>query len=109
MSNNTSDFENPWGGSFVSCSVWSTTEQLMMGNAPRDYLEAYGCLPEDIDTALLNQLREERDRRMALTDWMVSPDRTPSEAQLAYRQALRDITKHYTSLDDVIWPELEGN
>lgn len=31
-------------------------------------------------------------------------DRTPSEAQLAYRQALRDITNTYTSLDDVVWP-----
>jgi len=26
-------------------------------------------------------------------------------AQTAYRQALRDITETYTSLDDVVWPE----
>jgi len=25
-------------------------------------------------------------------------------AQTAYRQALRDITETYTSLDDVVWP-----
>jgi hypothetical protein len=76
-----------------------------------EYLESLS--PEELEQYIiddaLNSLRMERDRRMALTDWMVSPDRTPSEAQLAYRQALRDITKHYTSLDDVIWPELEGN
>lgn len=49
-------------------------------------------------------LREERNRRIAETDWWVLPDRTPTEAQLAYRQALRDITNTYTSLDDVVWP-----
>ena len=50
-------------------------------------------------------LRAERNQRLANTDWWVMPDRTATEAQLAYRQALRDITETYTSLDDVIWPE----
>ena len=53
----------------------------------------------------LNALREERNRRLSETDWWVLPDRTPTEAQLAYRQALRDITDTYTSLDDVVWPD----
>ena len=53
----------------------------------------------------LRLLREERNRRIAETDWWVLPDLTPTEAQLAYRQALRDITNTYTSLDDVVWPE----
>lgn len=58
-----------------------------------------------ISAAPLNALREERNRRIAETDWWVLPDLTPTEAQLAYRQALRDITNTYTSLDDVVWPE----
>lgn len=49
-------------------------------------------------------LREERDRLLAQTDWWVLPDRTATQAQLDYRQALRDITNTYTSLDDVVWP-----
>lgn len=49
-------------------------------------------------------LREARDLRLAQTDWWVLPDRTATSAQLAYRQALRDITETYTSLDDVVWP-----
>lgn len=53
----------------------------------------------------LRLLREERNRRIAETDWWVLPDLTPTDAQLAYRQALRDITNTYTSLDDVVWPE----
>ena len=50
-------------------------------------------------------LRMERDRLIAETDWWVLPDRTPTQAQLDYRQALRDITNTYSSLDDVVWPE----
>jgi hypothetical protein len=49
-------------------------------------------------------LRKERDYLISLTDWWVLPDRTPTQAQLDYRQALRDITDTYTSLDDVVWP-----
>ena len=50
-------------------------------------------------------LRAERNQRLANTDWWVMPDRTATQAQLDYRQALRDITDTYTSLDDVVWPE----
>ena len=49
-------------------------------------------------------LREERNRRIAETDWWASSDLTMTQAQTDYRQALRDITKSATSLDDVTWP-----
>lgn len=52
----------------------------------------------------LRRLREERNALLSQTDWWVLPDRTPTQAQLDYRQALRDITDTYTSLDDVVWP-----
>ena len=49
-------------------------------------------------------LREERNRRLAETDWMASSDLTLSSQWADYRQALRDITNSATSLDDVSWP-----
>ena len=49
-------------------------------------------------------LREERNRRIAETDWWAGSDHTMTQAQIDYRQALRDITDSYTSLDDVVWP-----
>ena len=49
-------------------------------------------------------LREERNRRLAETDWMGNSDVTMSDAWKTYRQELRDITKSATSLDDVTWP-----
>ena len=36
-------------------------------------------------------LRIERDRKIALTDWRVLPDQTPSDDRINYRQALRDL------------------
>ena len=52
----------------------------------------------------LRLLREERDRRLAATDWWAVADRTMTAEQTAYRQALRDVPANYTSLDDVVWP-----
>jgi len=49
-------------------------------------------------------LREERDRKLAETDWWAVADRTMTSDQTTYRQALRDITIGATSLDDVTWP-----
>lgn len=52
----------------------------------------------------LKLLRIHRNAKLAETDWWVLPDRTATDEQLAYRQALRDITDTYSSLDDVVWP-----
>ena len=49
-------------------------------------------------------LRAERDRKLADTDWWATSDRTMTDAQTTYRQALRDVPASYSSLDDVVWP-----
>ena len=52
----------------------------------------------------LKELRAERDRKIAETDWWALQDVTMTPEQTAYRQALRDITDTYSSLEDVVWP-----
>ena len=52
----------------------------------------------------MKELRAERDKLIAATDWWASSDLTMTDAQTAYRTALRDITEDYSSLDDVEWP-----
>lgn len=57
----------------------------------------------------ISLLREARDKKLAETDWIVTKSlesgvAVPNNWQ-TYRQALRDITETYTSLDDVNWPE----
>jgi len=53
----------------------------------------------------LDRLRAKRNVKLAETDWWASSDLTMTPEQTTYRQALRDITNTYTSLDDVVWPE----
>ena len=57
-------------------------------------------------------LREERNKKIAETDWWASSDLLISDDQRKYRQALRDITKtadpqlnEFDELINVIWPE----
>ena len=56
-------------------------------------------------------LRLERDRKLTETDWWCCSDRTPTQAQLDYRTALRDLPSTASpSLDEngnltgVTWP-----
>jgi len=51
-------------------------------------------------------LRHERNNRLKQTDWVAGEDVPQSikDRWFPYRQALRDITENYTSLDDVVWP-----
>tara|TARA_B100001250_G_C19737560_1_gene761491 strand:- start:853 stop:1182 length:330 start_codon:yes stop_codon:yes gene_type:complete len=56
----------------------------------------------------LVELRAERNKRLAESDWIVTKsleagENVPSNWK-TYRQALRDITKSYSSLQDVVWP-----
>ncbi len=52
----------------------------------------------------LAALRAERNQLLADTDYLALSDNTLSTEMTTYRQALRDITDSYTSLDDVVWP-----
>ena len=48
----------------------------------------------------LKELRSNRNILLAETDWKANSDVTMSTAWKNYRQALRDITKTYKSMDD---------
>lgn len=53
------------------------------------------------------QIKAERGQLLTQSDWTTLPDAQPKpnkEVWLTYRQALRDITKTYSSPEAVIWP-----
>ena len=57
-------------------------------------------------------LKEERNRRIAESDWRFLSDQTPSQAWINYRQALRDLPANSSpkldengQLINVTWPE----
>jgi predicted transposase YdaD len=59
---------------------------------------------------LADQVRAERNRKLAETDWMVLPDapirQAEREAVLQYRQALRDIPQQRGFPEVIIWPNI---
>lgn len=57
------------------------------------------------DKEPIKLLREERNKLIAETDWWASSDLDMPLERATYRQQLRDITKTYSSLDDVVWPD----
>jgi len=67
----------------------------------------------DIDDAITQRILEtawtrvryDRDTRITLTDVWAMPDRTMTAEQIAYRQALRDITNQ-SDPNDITWPTI---
>ena len=70
--------------------------------------DAIKAIEDSEGLAKLQALRAAREALLPEADYLVNialdneMDITPFRA---YRQQLRDITKHYQSLDDVVWPE----
>lgn len=58
------------------------------------------------DAEVANQARLKRNALLSSTDWWALSDVTMTEAQAAYRQALRDITDHanWPYLEEADWP-----
>lgn len=61
---------------------------------------------QNLFSVALNELRQERNKKLEQTDWWAVGDRTMTQEQINYRQALRDITETYSSIEDVVWPEM---
>jgi hypothetical protein len=54
-----------------------------------------------------DEIRTQRDSLLKRSDWVGASDAQPKpskEAWLDYRQALRDITKNFSTPESVVWP-----
>ena len=90
------------------------TESDLNGNIisqstnPNDFGVTWSEVKEKINQLKSNQplelLREERNKKLKDTDWWASSDLKMTDEQISYRQALRDKSIHYSSLDNVKWP-----
>ena len=62
--------------------------------------------PEMSDEQKIEQLRMQRNKKLRKSDWTQNRDVVLSNDVEwdTYRQALRDITNTYQSVDSVIWP-----
>ncbi len=57
-----------------------------------------------VNDQLFLKLRTKRDRLLADTDWWAMSDRTMTDEQAAYRQALRDVPANTTDPANPTWP-----
>ena len=82
-------------------TVWDDTEKKNQGLTWED-----SSSETLTDAEKLEQLRMMRNTKLQETDWRASSDLTMSDDWKTYRQALRDITKTYSSLDaeGFAWP-----
>ena len=79
---------------------------------PKVYVSSHFVGQDDTRDARLlaeewTNIRRERTRLLAETDWMAMSDNTVSAAWKTYRQELRDLPDDQsskTSLDDIVWP-----
>ena len=92
-------------------SYGSTWESIIFPEGyekpPKEEFEAK--LQELIDAQPWKELRKERNKRIAQTDYLAIPDYPhPTEevkqAWLDYRQALRDLPANTTDPENPIWP-----
>ena len=92
---------------------YSGLEWLDSGQTKPTETEINNKITELDDAEAMKLLREERDRRIALTDWRASSDLTLASAWSTYRQALRDLpasaspkldSNYNLDLTSVTWP-----
>ena len=96
-----------WSGTDYSGLKWNDS-----GTVPTES-EINAELTRLTNAEPMRLLRIERNNKIALTDWRVLPDQTPSDDWINYRQALRDLPASATpklnsdyelDLTSVSWP-----
>jgi len=80
------------------------TEEMPMPAEFQAAIDAAGGEEAFIAADSLSDLRRERNKRIAESDWMANSDVSMSDEWKTYRQELRDITKKYKNLGEVVWP-----
>tara|TARA_B100001057_G_scaffold381721_1_gene387637 strand:- start:2401 stop:2784 length:384 start_codon:yes stop_codon:yes gene_type:complete len=101
--------ENEFNASFTKVTGEDKDGNQTESNDPKSFGVTWKELSDEMkkieDEAPMVELRKQRNAKLAETDFHALSDITMSDDMKTYRQALRDITKDYKSLDDVKWPE----
>ena len=92
---------------------YSYNDLLVVDDEKPDLDIVNAVIEESKKQLVSDYLRNKRNSLIASTDWWVLPDRTPTQAQLDFRQALRDLPSNSpnAALDEqgnlinVEWPK----
>ena len=102
--------ETEFNSMFAKVTGTDSNGSAIESSDPNDFGTTWSAVSakktELVNAEPMRLLREERNKRLAETDWMASSDLTMSSAWTTYRQALRDAPAQegVTGLDNVTWP-----
>tara|TARA_Y100000287_G_scaffold135590_1_gene110446 strand:- start:12 stop:419 length:408 start_codon:yes stop_codon:yes gene_type:complete len=107
--------ETEFNSMFTKVTGTDSNGSAIESSDPNDFGTTWSAVSakktELINAEPMRLLREERDRRLAATDWWASSDLTMSSDRTTYRQALRDLPANQTptinaegELQNVTWP-----
>ena len=102
--------ETEFNSMFAKVTGTDSNGSAIESSDPNDFGTTWSAVSakktELVNAEPMRLLREERNRRLAETDWRASSDLTMSSAWTTYRQALRDAPAQegVTGLDNVTWP-----
>ena len=97
--------EAEFNASFLKVIGGEENREAITSSDPADFgvtwAEVKAKYDELVAAEPMRLLRLERNQRLANPDWWASSDLTMTEAQTAYRQALRDITNGLTTVEQI--------
>ena len=107
--------ETEFNSMFTKVTGTDSNGSAIESSDPSDFGTTWSAVSakktELINAEPMRLLREERDRRLAATDWWASSDLTMSSDRTTYRQALRDLPANQSptidgegALQNVTWP-----
>ena len=107
--------ETEFNSMFTKVTGTDSNGSAIESSDPNDFGTTWSAVSakktELINAEPMRLLREERDLRLAATDWWASSDLTMSSDRTTYRQALRDLPANQTptinsegALQNVTWP-----
>ena len=107
--------ETEFNSMFTKVTGTDSNGSAIESSDPSDFGTTWSAVSakktELINAEPMRLLREERDLRLAATDWWASSDLTMSSDRTTYRQALRDLPANQTptinsegELQNVTWP-----
>ena len=107
--------ETEFNSMFTKVTGTDSNGSAIESSDPNDFGTTWSAVSakktELVNAEPMRLLREERDRRLAETDWWASSDLTMSSDRTNYRQALRDLPANQTptidgegALQNVTWP-----
>ena len=91
------DANNNWVQKWVEQDMFADTEEVTKSEQETAY-------QAKLDAEAAKNVRLQRDRELAATDWMGLSDVTMTDAWKTYRQALRDVPAQLGFPHSITWP-----